>query len=277
MNAKANTDHVEEQDLALEDAAEIEQDIDEATEVTDDMAVEDADQVEPDLIGEPADLAAETDESAEEPGAEDVAKAKSDGKRLSLKERLAARRQAEQGEETSDQEGRWYVLHTYSGYENKVKKTIETRVESLDLGERVYEVVVPTQEEIEIKNGQRQTVLKKVFPGYVLVRMLLDDETWYALRNTPGVTGFVNVDNKPVPLDESRVQSIMKGMVAEAPKVKVTFSLGDTVRINDGPFADFRGEIDEINHEKGKIRVLVSFFGRETPVELDFLQAERET
>ncbi|HYP60588.1 MAG TPA: transcription termination/antitermination protein NusG [Thermomicrobiales bacterium] len=190
---------------------------------------------------------------------------------------MAARRQAEQGEETSDQEGRWYVLHTYSGYENKVKKTIETRVESLDLGERVYEVVVPTQEEIEIKNGQRQTVLKKVFPGYVLVRMLLDDETWYALRNTPGVTGFVNVDNKPVPLDESRVQSIMKGMVAEAPKVKVTFALGDTVRINDGPFADFRGEIDEINHEKGKIRVLVSFFGRETPVELDFLQAERET
>jgi len=277
MNAKANTDHVEEQDLALEEAAQIEQDIDEATRVTDDMAVEDADQVEPDLIGEPVDLAAETDESAEGPEAEEVAKAKSDGKRLSLKERLAARRQAEQGEETSDQEGRWYVLHTYSGYENKVKKTIETRVESLDLGERVYEVVVPTQEEIEIKNGQRQTVLKKVFPGYVLVRMLLDDETWYALRNTPGVTGFVNVDNKPVPLDESRVQSIMKGMVAEAPKVKVTFALGDTVRINDGPFADFRGEIDEINHEKGKIRVLVSFFGRETPVELDFLQAERET
>ena len=144
MNAKANTDHVEEQDLSLEEAAQIEQDIDEATRVTDDMAVEDADQVEPDLIGEPVDLAAETDESAEEPEAEEVAKAKSDGKRLSLKERLAARRQAEQGEETSDQEGRWYVLHTYSGYENKVKKTIETRVESLDLGERVYEVVVPT-------------------------------------------------------------------------------------------------------------------------------------
>ena len=199
------------------------------------------------------------------------------GKRLSLKEKLAARRQAEQGQEVSDLEGKWYVLHTYSGYENKVKKTIETRVDSLDLGDRVYEIVVPTQEEIEIKNGQRQTVLKKVFPGYVLVRMELDDETWYALRNTPGVTGFVNVDNKPVQLEENRVQSIMKGMVAEAPKVKVTFALGDTVRINDGPFADFRGEIDEINQEKGKIRVLVSFFGRETPVELDFLQAERET
>ncbi len=199
------------------------------------------------------------------------------GKRLSLKERLAAKRVAEQGENDSEEEGKWFVLHTYSGYENKVKKTIETRVESLDLGDRVYEIVVPTQEEIEIKNGQRQTVLRKLFPGYVFVRMALDDETWYALRNTPGVTGFINVDNKPTVLDQSRVQSIKKGMVAEAPKVKVTFQLGDTVRINDGPFADFRGEIDEINHEKGKIRVLVSFFGRETPVELDFLQAERET
>jgi transcriptional antiterminator NusG len=274
MNAKANTEHVEEDNLALQDALEVEDDIDQAAEVENDVAVEDAEEVEPELIGELVDVATD---GAEEPESEEAPKAKADGKRLSLKERLAARRQAEQGDEVSDQEGRWYVLHTYSGYENKVKKTIETRVESLDLGERVYEIVVPTQEEIEIKNGQRQTVLKKVFPGYVLVRMQLDDETWYALRNTPGVTGFVNVDNKPVPLDESRVQSIMKGMVAEAPKVKVTFALGDTVRINDGPFADFRGEIDEINHEKGKIRVLVSFFGRETPVELDFLQAERET
>ena len=277
MNAKANTEHVEEDNLALQDALEVEDDIDQAAEVENDVAVEDAEEVEPELIGEPVDLVDVATDGAEEPESEEAPKAKADGKRLSLKERLAARRQAEQGDEVSDQEGRWYVLHTYSGYENKVKKTIETRVESLDLGERVYEIVVPTQEEIEIKNGQRQTVLKKVFPGYVLVRMQLDDETWYALRNTPGVTGFVNVDNKPVPLDESRVQSIMKGMVAEAPKVKVTFALGDTVRINDGPFADFRGEIDEINHEKGKIRVLVSFFGRETPVELDFLQAERET
>ena len=277
MNAKASTENVEEDNLALQDALEVEDDIDQAAEVENDVAVEDAGEVEPELIGEPVDLVDVATDGAEEPESEEAPKAKADGKRLSLKERLAARRQAEQGDEVSDQEGRWYVLHTYSGYENKVKKTIETRVESLDLGERVYEIVVPTQEEIEIKNGQRQTVLKKVFPGYVLVRMQLDDETWYALRNTPGVTGFVNVDNKPVPLDESRVQSIMKGMVAEAPKVKVTFALGYTVRINDGPFADFRGEIDEINHEKGKIRVLVSFFGRETPVELDFLQAERET
>ncbi len=196
--------------------------------------------------------------------------------RVSLRERLAARRAAEAGEVVETPEGNWYVLHTYSGYENKVKKTIETRVDALDLGERVYEIVVPTQEEIEIKNGQRHSVQRKTFPGYVLVRMLMDDDTWYALRNTPGVTGFVNVNNKPVPLADAEVQAVLKGMTAEAPKVKITFQLGESVRITDGYFADFRGVIDEINQEKGKIKVLVSFFGRETPVELDFLQVERE-
>ena len=285
MNEEANTEYVQEDDLEATEAADPKLPVADASESVDDEQATATD--EPMAAEDLADLIAadaETDSVAEgiEPdgadGSEEPKKAPSraPGKRLSLKERLAARRLEEQGQESSDQEGTWYVLHTYSGYENKVKKTIETRVESLDIADRVYEIVVPTQEEIEIKNGQRQTVLKKVFPGYVLVRMQLDDETWYALRNTPGVTGFVNVDNKPVQLDESRVQSIMKGMVAEAPKVKVTFALGDTVRINDGPFADFRGEIDEINQEKGKIRVLVSFFGRETPVELDFLQAERE-
>ena len=197
--------------------------------------------------------------------------------RMSLRERLIAKRANEAGEAATPLEGQWYVLHTYSGYENKVKKSIETRVEALDLTDRVYEIVVPTQDEIEIRSGQRHTVQKKVFPGYVLVRMEMDDDTWYALRNTPGVTGFVNINNVPVPLPDSEVQSIIKGMTAEAPRVKISFQVGDTVRITDGPFADFRGEIDEINQEKGKIRVLVSFFGRETPVELDFLQAERET
>jgi transcriptional antiterminator NusG len=196
--------------------------------------------------------------------------------RQTLRERLAARRAAEQGDGAETLEGKWYVLHTYSGYENKVKKSIENRVDALDLHDRVFEIVVPTQEEIEIRGGQRYNVQRKVFPGYVLVRMQMDDETWYALRNTPGVTGFVNTNNKPVPLAEGDVDKIMKGMAAEAPKVKMSLQLGDTVRIIDGPFADFRGEIDEINNEKGKIKVLVSFFGRETPVELDFLQAERE-
>ena len=197
--------------------------------------------------------------------------------RVSLRERLIAKRANEAGEPIAPLEGQWYVLHTYSGYENKVKKSIETRIEALDLTDRVYEIVVPTQDEIEIRSGQRHTVQKKVFPGYVLVRMEMDDDTWYALRNTPGVTGFVNINNVPVPLPDAEVQSIIKGMTAEAPKVKISFQVGDTVRITDGPFADFRGEIDEINQEKGKIRVLVSFFGRETPVELDFLQAERES
>ncbi|MDQ3524525.1 MAG: transcription termination/antitermination protein NusG [Chloroflexota bacterium] len=197
--------------------------------------------------------------------------------RQSLRERLQARRAEETGEPQDSEEGQWYVLHTYSGYENKVKKTIESRIEAYDLDDRVFEIVVPTQEEIEIKNGQRHNVQKKVFPGYVLVRMNIDEETWYQLRNTPGVTGFISINNKPVPLGEKEANSILKGMAAEAPKVTVSFALGDTVRIIDGPFADFRGQIDDINFEKGKIKVLVSFFGRETPVELDFLQAERET
>jgi transcriptional antiterminator NusG len=197
--------------------------------------------------------------------------------RPTLRERLAARRAAESGEVAQTPEGRWYVLHTYSGYENKVKKTIETRVDALDLGDRVFEIVVPTSEEIEIRNSQRHTVQRKTFPGYVLVRMTMDDDTWFALRNTPGVTGFVSVNNKPVALQESEVQSILQGMTTEAPKVKLAFQSGDTVRIIDGPFADFRGVIDEVNSEKEKIKVLVSFFGRETPVELHFLQAERES
>jgi transcriptional antiterminator NusG len=197
--------------------------------------------------------------------------------RVSLRDRLLAKRASEAGLPAEVPAGKWYVLHTYSGYENKVRKSIETRIDALDLTDRVYEIVVPTQDEIEIRSGQRHTVQKKVFPGYVLVRMEMDDDTWYALRNTPGVTGFVNINNVPIPLPDSEVQGILKGMTAEAPKVKVSFAVGDTVRITDGPFADFRGEIDEINQEKGKIRVLVSFFGRETPVELDFLQAERET
>jgi len=197
--------------------------------------------------------------------------------RVSIRDRLLAKRASEAGLPAEVPAGKWFVLHTYSGYENKVRKSIETRIDALDLTDRVYEIVVPTQDEIEIRSGQRHTVQKKVFPGYVLVRMEMDDDTWYALRNTPGVTGFVNINNVPIPLPDSEVQGILKGMTAEAPKVKVSFAVGDTVRITDGPFADFRGEIDEINQEKGKIRVLVSFFGRETPVELDFLQAERET
>lgn len=197
--------------------------------------------------------------------------------RQSLKDRLAARHAAEAETDEQPSEGQWYVLHTYSGYENKVKKTIESRMEALDMGDRVFEIRVPTQEEVEFKDGVRKTVQRKVFPGYVLVRMLMDEDTWYQLRNTPGVTGFVSQDNKPLPLRGGISAAVTEEAEQEAPKINITFQMGDRVRIIEGPFADFTGEVDEVNQEKGKIKVLVSFFGRETPVELDFLQAERET
>lgn len=196
--------------------------------------------------------------------------------RQSLRDRLAAKRAEDAGVAEEPIEGKWYVLHTYSGYENKVKKTIESRIDALDMGDRVFEIVVPTQDEVELKDGQRKTVQRKVFPGYVFVRMLMDEDTWYQLRNTPGVTGFVSQDNKPLPLQGDVASNITQETEAEAPKITISFQMGDKVRIIDGPFADFTGEVDEVNNEKGKIKVLVSFFGRETPVELDFLQAERE-
>lgn len=177
----------------------------------------------------------------------------------------------------ADDDRQWYVIHTYSGYENKVKTNLEHRVESMGVQDKIYQVVIPTEEEIEIKDGQRRTVQKKVFPGYVLVQMLMGDDSWYVVRNTPGVTGFVGSGTKPSPLDDSDVKRILKQMKMEAPKVKVSFSPGERVKVVDGPFTDFIGVVDTINAEKGKVRVLVSFFGRETPVELDFLQVSRIT
>jgi transcriptional antiterminator NusG len=192
----------------------------------------------------------------------------------SLRERLAQKRGVVR---EGDQQGEWYVLHTSSGYENKVRQNLLHRVETMDVADKVFEVVIPMQEEIEIRGGQRHTVQRKVFPGYVLVRMILDDESWHVVRNTPGVTGFVGVGNRPVPLDRAEAEAIIRGAKAEQPKVRMTLLPGDVVRIIDGPFTDFRGVVDEVDNEKGKVRVLVSFFGRETPVTLDFLQVERET
>jgi len=170
---------------------------------------------------------------------------------------------------------RWYVVHTYSGYENKVKANLEHRIKTMDMGHRIFQVVVPTEDEIEVKSGQRRTVARKVFPGYVLVQMIQDNSSWYVVRNTPGVTGFVQMGDEPAPLEDSEVAQILKQMKAESPRVKVGFVEGQSVRINDGPFTDFIGKVDQIHKDKGKVRVLVSFFGRETPVELDFLQVER--
>ena len=169
----------------------------------------------------------------------------------------------------------WYVIHTYSGYENKVKTNLEHRIESMGVEDQIFQVLVPMEEEIEIKNGQRQTVNKKVFPGYVLVEMAMSDESWYVVRNTPGVTSFVGSGNRPTPLVEAEVKKILKQMGVEAPKFKLQFTKGQSVRVKDGPFAEFIGTVDEVNPEKNKVKVLVSIFGRETPVELDFLQIDK--
>jgi transcriptional antiterminator NusG len=170
----------------------------------------------------------------------------------------------------------WYVVHSYSGYENKVKKNLEHRIESMNMQNKIFQVVVPTEEEIEIKEGHRRRTKKRVFPGYILVQMILDEESWYVVRNTPGVTGFVSAGSKPAPLRSDEADKIFKRMEAEAPKIKISFREGQTVRIIDGPFADFVGTVEELDLDKGKVRVLLSLFGRETPVELDFLQVQRQ-
>jgi transcriptional antiterminator NusG len=169
----------------------------------------------------------------------------------------------------------WYVIHCYSGYENKVRHNLEQRIETMGMKDKIFDVVIPTQEEIEVKDGKRRTVERHIFPGYVLVNMALTEESWYVVRNTPGVTGFVGMGNNPTPLRPEEVAQIVKRMEADAPTVKVTFKVGERVRIVDGPFNDFRGVVSEIDMERTKVRVMVSFFGRETPVELDFLQVEK--
>jgi transcriptional antiterminator NusG len=169
----------------------------------------------------------------------------------------------------------WYVIHCYSGYENKVRHNLEQRIETMGMKDKIFDVVIPTQEEIEVKDGKRKTVERHIFPGYVLVNLALSEESWYVVRNTPGVTGFVGMGNNPTPLRPEEVAQIVKRMEAEAPTVKVSFKVGERVRIVDGPFNDFRGMVSEIDMERTKVRVMVSFFGRETPVELDFLQVEK--
>jgi transcriptional antiterminator NusG len=175
----------------------------------------------------------------------------------------------------ADNDKKWYVIHTYSGHEDRVKKNLEQRVKFMDNSTEIAQVVIPTEDEIEVKAGRRRTVTRKILPGYVLVQMKMDENTWSVVRNTPGVTGFVGSGNTPTPLQEKEVGEILKQMSAEAPKVKVGFRKGQSVRVTDGPFIDFVGVVDEINTEKGKVKVLLSLFGQETPVELDFLQIDK--
>jgi len=178
--------------------------------------------------------------------------------------------------EPGEGDGRqWYVVHCYSGYENKVRHAIEQRIETMGMQDKIFDVVVPTEEEIEVREGKRRTVERRVFPGYILVQMIMDEDSWYVVRNTPGVTGFVGMGNEPTPLRPEEVNQIMKRMESEAPKIKFTFKQGQRVRIIDGPFNDFIGTVGDVDMERHKVRVLVNFFGRETPVELDFLQVEK--
>ncbi len=174
-----------------------------------------------------------------------------------------------------DNDKKWYVVHTYSGHEERVKKNLEQRVKFMDAAGEISKVEIPTEQEIEVRAGRRRTVTKKILPGYVLVQMKMDENTWAVVRNTPGVTGFVGSGNTPTPLQEKEVSEILKQMAAEAPKVKVGFRKGQSVRVTDGPFIDFVGVVDDINMEKGKVKVLLSLFGQETPVELDFLQIDK--
>ena len=171
--------------------------------------------------------------------------------------------------------GRWYIVHTYSGHENKVAKSLMQRVQSLGFENRIFEVLVPTKNTIKVTGGKKETVKEKIFPGYVLVRMILDDESWLLVRTTQGVTAFIGAGNKPTPISEKEVEAIKKFMKLEEPLFKAAFSKGEAVKIVDGPFSDFLGAVDEIDETKGKLKVLVSIFGRETPVELDFLQVAK--
>lgn len=172
-------------------------------------------------------------------------------------------------------EKNWYVIHTYSGYENKVKANLERRVESMAMEDKIFRILVPTEEELEIKDGKRKLTKKKIYPGYVIVEMILTDDSWYVVRNTPGVTGFVGSGSKPLPLQEKEIKLILHQMGIEEPRAKIDFEVGETVKVIRGPFENFSGIIEEISPEKGKIKVRVSMFGRETPVELDYHQIEK--
>jgi len=170
---------------------------------------------------------------------------------------------------------KWYVVHTYSGHENKVATTLKQRVDTMKLADKIFQIVVPTRNIVTVKHGKKEEQKEKIFPGYILVRMFLDDMSWLAVRTTQGVTAFVGTGDKPTPISQKEVDAIMKFMEMEAPKYKTAFTVGEAVKITDGPFSDFLGTIESIDEEKGKLKILVSIFGRETPVELDFLQVTK--
>jgi len=170
---------------------------------------------------------------------------------------------------------RWYVLHTYSGYEENVSRNLKQRIESMDMEDKIFDVLIPTETKIKIKNGKRKTVKEKIFPGYVLVNMIVTDASWYVVRNTPNVTGFVGSGTTPTPVSEEEIKSLMSKMGEEEPEFKIDIAVGEVVKITDGPFKDYEGKVSDIDEARGKAKVLVAMFGRETPVELDFLQIKK--
>lgn len=169
----------------------------------------------------------------------------------------------------------WYVIHTYSGYENKVKANLERRIESMNMEDKIFRIIVPMEDELEIKDGKKRVNKRKIFPGYVLVEMIMNDDSWYVVRNTPGVTGFVGSGSKPIPLTDEEAHLIMRQMGVEEPRVRLDLNVGEHVRVRSGPFENFVGVIEEVHPDKDKLKVRISMFGRETPVELDFAQVEK--
>ena len=184
--------------------------------------------------------------------------------------------QIEGEEAAAEQQGQWYVLHTYSGYEDNVARNLRQRIESMGMEDKIFDVVVPREKKIRVKNGKRRTIEERLFPGYVLVRMIVTEDSWYVVRNTPNVTGFVGSGTTPTPVAQEEVDRLLKRMGDEEPKYKIDVKEGDSVKIMDGPFKDFEGKISEVNDAKGTVKVLVNVFGRETPVELDYLQIRKD-
>ncbi len=187
----------------------------------------------------------------------------------------AVRKEVRDEVASKPEDARWYTIHTYAGYENAVERNLKQRIESLGMENKIFDVIVPTEKKIRVKGGKRIIEEEKIYPGYILVRMIVDDDSWFVVRNTPRVTGFVGSGNTPVPMEESEVSSLMKRMTAEAPKHRIDLVKDDPVVIADGPFKDLEGKVGEIDEDRGKVKVMVSMFGRETPVELDFLQIRK--
>ncbi len=257
-------------DTDVDDEAEVDLDPEEPADLVEDDGAEADDEVDE---AEATDVEVEVEVEVDEAAAEDSADADT-----APEEEAPA--PAPRRDSPYDRPGRWYVLHTQSGYENKVKSNLEARTQSMNMEERIFEIVIPLEDVVEFKNGKKVVVQKKVFPGYLLVRMRLDDDSWFVVRNTPGVTGFVGAGNKPSPLPRRDVESFLSVKVegddgSRKGRPRLEYGLGETVRVKEGPFADFQGEIVEINEDQLKLKVLVNIFGRETPVELEFSQVAK--